>query len=29
VTERLREDRHLWSTTSFDEPVALGFDQSR
>src|ERR1700737_2226413 len=28
VTERLREDPHLWATTLFDELVALGFDQS-
>jgi hypothetical protein len=28
VTERLREDPHLWATTLFDELVGLGFDQS-
>ncbi len=28
VTERLREDPHLWATTLFDELVALGFGQS-
>jgi len=28
VTERLREDPHLWATTLFDELIALGFDQS-
>lgn len=28
VSERLREDPHLWATTLFDEVAALGFDQS-
>lgn len=28
VTERLREDPHLWATTLLDELVKLGFEQS-
>ncbi len=28
VSERLREDPHLWATTLFDELVGLGFEQS-
>ncbi len=28
VAQRLRDDRHLWATTLFDEVVALGYDRS-